>query len=391
MNLSSNDENSCRNIYLFLRIDIILSIILSVIFNLNLYSQGYTMLSGQANLPENSKVRIRFQENGKTNVDSTKISNGRFRFLFSNSDSKLVFISIDYLSGSKLLLVSDSTEVKIDPAKIWNSTILYSAESIRFEQVNKYVDSLQHIAQSQMIELNRINMKDDSLRYNLQNELIKRTSNDIYNYKLRYIRNNLSDIISLFFINDVYFVRNNEIEDLLSHLSGKIINHNLYIGLKEKIIKAKAIKPGNTFPIKSIMDISGNQIDIVGLPSKYILINFWGTWCGPCIKEMPDLVSLYSIYGRGFIDIISIAYENIDKTKRQIINVCKKYKMVWHNSLSYRNIESASSKSIIEKLGVNTFPTNILIDRLNNKIIWVGTGSNSVIELSGILKQRTGD
>jgi protein-disulfide isomerase-like protein with CxxC motif len=58
---------------------------------------------------------------------------------------------------------------------------------------------------------------------------------------------------------------------------------------------------------------------------------------------------------------------------------------------SVRCLSLKSSKSIIEKLGINTFPTNILIDRLNNKIIWVGTGSNSVIELSEILKQRKVD
>jgi peroxiredoxin len=62
----------------------------------------------------------------------------------------------------------------------------------------------------------------------------------------------------------------------------------------------------------TLVDINGNTFSISGCPAKVVLIDFFGTDCGPCIAEIPVLRSLYGEYSRDQLEIISISPEDDD-------------------------------------------------------------------------------
>ena len=74
-------------------------------------------------------------------------------------------------------------------------------------------------------------------------------------------------------------------------------------------------KTGNNKPLNansmvapdfSLADLDGNTITLQQMKGKVVLLNFWGTWCGPCRKEIPDFINLSKKYKKDGLEIIGI-------------------------------------------------------------------------------------
>ncbi len=68
-----------------------------------------------------------------------------------------------------------------------------------------------------------------------------------------------------------------------------------------------AAKPAQ--PTLQVTSIDGKAYDLAAHRGNWVVVNFWATWCGPCLKEMPDLSALDAM--RGHIEVVGLAYEDI--------------------------------------------------------------------------------
>ena len=69
-------------------------------------------------------------------------------------------------------------------------------------------------------------------------------------------------------------------------------------------------------PSLSLPTVDGKQFDLAEHRGKWVVVNFWATWCGPCLKEMPALSALDTM--REHIDVVGLAYEDTTPAEMQV-------------------------------------------------------------------------
>ena len=124
-------------------------------------------------------------------------------------------------------------------------------------------------------------------------------------------------------------------------------------------------------------DIFGKPFNLSDYKGKYVLIDFWGTWCRPCVGSIPDLVKLANKY-KNNLQVVSVALdaqENIPLIKTMIAEK----KMNWIHLYQDDSEPTAAGKQpIISAYRVEHFPTQVLIDP-NGLIVLRTTGDKGAI------------
>ena len=105
---------------------------------------------------------------------------------------------------------------------------------------------------------------------------------------------------------------------------------------------------------------------------KVVLVNFWATWCPPCVKEIPDFVALTDDYGEKGLIILGIS---LDKNPQQVLpGFIRKYKINYPILLDDGRVAGVYG-------GVTAIPTTFLVDREGNiRQKYVGARTRSVFE-----------
>lgn len=126
-------------------------------------------------------------------------------------------------------------------------------------------------------------------------------------------------------------------------------------------------------------DIMTNKSFNIQNSNQFILLDFWGTWCKPCLDLLPDLKSIFDRYGRDKFNIYGVAH---DDDLSGVKNYLKSKNVLWPNVFDKR-----SSAELVKMYKITSFPTFILIDP-KGKIIFRGIGKTSLNSIDKLLSKH---
>ena len=121
-------------------------------------------------------------------------------------------------------------------------------------------------------------------------------------------------------------------------------------------IRISLIKGDKKAPDFSLLDLHGRKVGLKQFRGKIILLNFWATWCGPCMQELPNVVKVYKKYHKKGFDIIGI---NLDLDKGQLKGVMKESGMTWAQYFDGTGWDNKFAK----QFGIPSIPSMWLIDK----------------------------
>ena len=120
---------------------------------------------------------------------------------------------------------------------------------------------------------------------------------------------------------------------------------------------ASATEPGETFVDLGLPGPQGQTVwvgDYVG-QNKLVLIDFWASWCGPCIRELPNVVKAYERFHDKGLEIVGVS---LDKDKASWLAAIEQTGQKWPQMSDLKGWECAGAQIY----GIQSIPANVLID-----------------------------
>jgi thiol-disulfide isomerase/thioredoxin len=125
--------------------------------------------------------------------------------------------------------------------------------------------------------------------------------------------------------------------------------------LTGSLAKMQLVQPPKPLPADlSFVDADGKPVELSAYKGKVVLLNFWATWCAPCVKEMPSLDKLQGEIGKDKFIVLPLSLDGPSKPKVKPFYADKK--------LENLGIYFDQGKKAMQALDVSVLPTSVLID-----------------------------
>ncbi|MFQ5584021.1 MAG: TlpA family protein disulfide reductase, partial [Calditrichia bacterium] len=109
-------------------------------------------------------------------------------------------------------------------------------------------------------------------------------------------------------------------------------------------------------PEFTLNNLEGEEISLSDYRGKVVLVNFWATWCMPCLKEMPDLIKLNDKYSEKEFEVLGIVVASKEENVRKTVdNLRVNYPVLW------------GTNEVIKEFGnINSIPRTFILDKEGN-------------------------
>jgi len=274
---------------------------------------------------EGRYVYLNDPDKGK-NVDSTIIKNGKFLFTGQTEGSLVRSINMEKHASIKFVLECGNIAIDMDNYSIAGTPLnnILNDCNVKIKEIRK--KATENYSDKDLIRINEITAEVD------------RKSLEVV---VPYIKTNKENALTTLLILNVLSTSNDvETFKTLKSLAGQYtldFRPFLYVSRKfEALSNTQAGMPFIDFTIKN-GNIDGTPVslsDFVG-KGKYILVDFWASWCRPCRAEIPNIEKVYKEFKGDKFDVLSIAVWDV---RENTIKAAKEHNITWNQIIDAQKV-----------------------------------------------------
>lgn len=172
----------------------------------------------------------------------------------------------------------------------------------------------------------------------------------------------------------------NKVAPLFAKLSAQVKATKTGKAYAEQLAGMKATAVGQMATNFTQNDTEGNPVKLSDYKGKYVLVDFWASWCGPCRAENPNLLKAYDAYHGKGLEILGVSID-IEMMKNNWLAAVKADKLPWKQ---VSDLENPNKAAIL--YGINAIPQNVLVDPTGRIVAKNLKGQDLHDKLAEILK-----
>jgi thiol-disulfide isomerase/thioredoxin len=299
-------------------------------------TRSYTITGTAPQGDLNGKNAYLYDISTKKNADSTLIQDGKFVFKGKTEGNSGYSINIGRINRPFVL---EGGEIYID---FVNQKIGGTPLNDIFDKYEKEMDGIRKSATEEQRQMGSDKSLNEEARRAKAKELYTKTNDKMMEIALNYVKFNKNNAVCALVINNNIrgFGDNKELFDKFYNNAGEYAKKfpPVVAAVKrfEALDKVQVGKPFIDFTIAN-GNLDGTSVslsDYVG-KGKYILVDFWASWCGPCKAEIPNIANVYNEFKGDKFDVLSIAvWDEREKT----IKAAKEHNIIWNQIIDAQRI-----------------------------------------------------
>ncbi|HJT73894.1 MAG TPA: TlpA disulfide reductase family protein [Chitinophaga sp.] len=182
---------------------------------------------------------------------------------------------------------------------------------------------------------------------------------EIIGVKMKYVKANPAKYMALMAFNSTLPPEFNavEAEKNFNQLDSNIRKTELGEEVLAKILKVKKTQEGAPAPDFTQNDVNGKPVKLSDFRGKYVLLDFWASWCGPCRRENPNVVKAYNAYKDKGFTVLGVSLDK-PADREKWLGAIEKDGLTWTQVSDLKAWENEAAKLY----DVNAIPMNFLID-----------------------------
>lgn len=311
--------------------------------------------------PQSKVYLYGLDKNVEVALDSTVLSD-KGDFKFSNSTPDVDFFKIKIDNSEYMLIAKNGDDIKIE-ADLDDKTLTYkisgAAEADKLEELNKtkneYIAKIAAI-QAQFEKNVESQPNNRQAIVNQMNPIIQKANEDQINYIMKFAMENSNSLAGFYAINSL---SPSDYEQQMLAYADKIksnFNQNKSVtAFLVRMAKLRSVQIGQPAPDFTMNTMDGKTVKLSDLRGKYVLLDFWASWCMPCREENPNVVKAYHKYKDRNFTILGISLDKDPVAWKQAVIADG---LSWTHASELKDFESPT----VRMYQIESIPASFILD-----------------------------
>lgn len=323
-------------------------------------NKGYTINGSVEGATDGDVVYLQSREGRSlVKLDSATIQNGTFTLKGVSEDSLPAFRYLTYKGSSDRGMAMDffleNGNISVTMGETRDVATGTPTNDI-YQGIREQINTLQQEMQDIFAALSDTTLTEEQRA--AQKEKAEAMEDQILEVTKVGISQNITNAVGVQLLKQNYYYMDvDELDAWTSEIPDAYAQDESIVKIKENVVKLKATAVGQKFTDFEMQTPDGKTVrlsDYVG-KGKVVLVDFWASWCGPCRREMPNLVEAYAKYKKKKFEIVGVS---LDRKAEDWQNAIGQLGMKWPqmSDLKYWDCEGA------KLYAVSSIPHTVLID-----------------------------